>query len=615
MAVVAAVLLCGGRAAETQSPDGAAKAQQPQTAGTTLHARSDLVVVDVVVTGRNGKPVHGLKASDFSLQEDGAKQTIGHFEEHSASTVTDATLFDALPRRPPGIYSNYTPAPVNGAATLLLLDSVNTPWKDQGWVRQQLLVLLKTLAPGTRIAIFGLGDRLTVLQGFTSDPRVLERVVERQFGKPSSALDDAASGGGMENAAADDLEDAGVDADTVANVRQFAEQVQSFQLQQRAQTTLDAMNTIAHFLAGIPGRKNLIWFSGSFPVNILPDTTGTGLDPFALITNKEGEFRETVDLLARSQVAVYPIDAGSLTSSPLYDVSKSQNYLGAKGIARMNQDRTNYFNDLGQNHETMVRMAEATGGRAFLNPGGLAQTVATAVEEGSNFYTLTYMPAKPVGDGRFRKIKLEVTKPGVTLAYRHGYYAYDAAAQNSPRRAKLIDTAVSGGADAGTMQMAITRGAPVPTEILMKAGVYPVGAASEMTEAAATDNVPRVKGPYRDFSVTYAIDPAGICFLSDGAGNARADFEVAVMVFDAEGKLVNSVGDTVHMSASVQDTLRAVATGIHYNQRISVPVPGEYFLRLAVHDLNRDHYGAIELAVAEVKNLPVPKAVDAAQGR
>ena len=53
------------------------------------------------------------------------------------------------------------------------------------------------------------------------------------------------------------------------------------------------------YLVGLPGRKNLIWFSGSFPVNVMPNG-GDAQDPFAAVGNAEAEFRETTNLLARS---------------------------------------------------------------------------------------------------------------------------------------------------------------------------------------------------------------------------------------------------------------------------------------------------------------------------
>src|ERR1039458_9318823 len=66
--------------------DAPATQQTPKTTA-TLNARADLVVVDVVVTDDGHNPVHGLKASDFTLIEDKVTQQIGSFEEHTASHI------------------------------------------------------------------------------------------------------------------------------------------------------------------------------------------------------------------------------------------------------------------------------------------------------------------------------------------------------------------------------------------------------------------------------------------------------------------------------------------------------------------------------------------------
>ena len=288
-------------AAQTQQPTPIAKqpaptSQQPSQSGVaTLHSGTQLVVVDVVVTDKNQKPVHGLKASDFTLTEENVPQVVKHFEEHTALTAADATRFPSLPKFPPGIFTNYTPQPVNGAVNLLLLDALNTPLKDQFYVRQQLLAYLNATPPGTRIAIFGLTSQLTILQGFTSDPAILKAVTSSKFGKNSPLLPDSVGGNGIQGTTADDMEDMGADANTVANLRQFDAQQQSFQLQVRVKYTLDAMNQLARYLSSIPGRKNLIWFSGSFPISVFPDATGNLPDPFAVVADYEKEFRDTVN--------------------------------------------------------------------------------------------------------------------------------------------------------------------------------------------------------------------------------------------------------------------------------------------------------------------------------
>ena len=594
-----------------QSAQNATAQQSPKTAVPTLHAGTQLVVVDVVVTDKNHNPVHGLQQSDFTLTEENAPQAIKHFEEHTALTPADATKFPPMPKMPPGLFTNFTPEPVNGAVNLLLLDALNTPLKDQMFVRHQLLAYLNAAPPGTRIAIFGLTTRLTILQGFTSDPALLKAVASASMGKNSPLLQDSVGGGGIQNSVADDMEDSGVDATIIANVRQFDAQQQSFQLQLRAKYTLDAMSQLARYLSSIPGRKNLIWFSASFPISILPDTTSTLPNPFAVMADSEDEFRDTVNLLARSQVAVYPIDARGLFNSEIFSAATTRNY--TRNPSRMNQDLTKFSSDTASEHATMQEMADATGGHAFYNTNGLAQAVAAAITDGSNFYTLTYTPTNQNRDGKFRKIKVQLARQGSTLAYRHGYYADDPdkgppKLEGQASKPAVTDAAVTFGAPTAmqSLRSAVMRGSPTPTEILFKVAVLPTGPPTQVEDTPASGNilVDKAHGPFRRYSVSYAISPSDITFLRTSDGKIRANFEIAVFVFNPEGLLVNSVTSDLHIGATLDEIKTNVAKGIQYHQEISAPIKGEYFFRIVIHDIPRNRFGAVEIATSQVKNLP-----------
>jgi VWFA-related protein len=579
----------------------------------TIKENAQLVVVDVVVTDKNRRPVHGLKATDFTLTDDNTPQTIGHFEEHSALTLADTTRLGPQPVLPPGQFTNYSPAPVNGAVNVLLLDALNTPMTDQAYVRRQMLAYLKTVPPGTRIAIYGLSSRLVVLQSFTSDPEVLKAVITRGLSKASSRLDDPASSGGGQIGAANDWDDF---------VRQFLEWTHTVQLPLRAQLTLDAMNEIAHSLAGIPGRKNLLWFSGSFPINIVPGV--------AVAAGVEDEFRETVNLLARSQVAVYPIDARGLFSSPSFEASSSSpdygNQFKGEGTIRMEQDQAIFVTETAAEHNTMRAMAEATGGRAFVDTNALTHAVADAIDDGSNFYTLTYTPANYQLDGEMHTIKVEVDRQGVALAYRHGYYA-DRPARNSPAGNAPVQDAASadpgGSSSPELMHLAMARSAPIPTDILIRVSVVPITPADKPADQPAPGNQPGPKthGPYRRYSVNTLVDPAGFTFLRTPDGKLHADFGLMVLAYDPNGALMNSQIDTIHIAAPL-DELKKIFAQAHHEE-ISVPASGEYTLRIAVHDLHRDRYGAVEVATSEVKNLapvtappatPAPPAAPSSTG-
>ena len=144
---------------------------------TTIRTSSDLVIVDVVASDSQQKPVHQLTAADFTVLEDGKPQTVKSFEEHA--TGTPAPL-PPLPKLDPGIFTNYSVAPANGALNILLLDKLNTPMDAQSVVRDQVLKYLKEVPPGTRIAIFSLTTESEAAAGIHIESRVAARACGRQ---------------------------------------------------------------------------------------------------------------------------------------------------------------------------------------------------------------------------------------------------------------------------------------------------------------------------------------------------------------------------------------------------------------------------------------------------
>ena len=248
----------------------------PTQPASTIQSNSNLVVVDVVVTDSQRNPIHKLTRADFTVLENGQPQAIKSFEEHASNPA--APQLPPLPKLPPGTFTNFSVAPANGALNVLLLDTMNTPMTSQSTVRDQMIKYLKDSPPGTRMAIFGLTSRLLLLQGFTSDPEVLRAALNGKKGLPkgSVVMSDPVNGDspGADDPMMDMAEDAIGDdpsmAQVVADLQQFEAETQSYQLQLRARFTLDAFNQLGRYLSSLPGRKNLIWFSGSFPIDILP---------------------------------------------------------------------------------------------------------------------------------------------------------------------------------------------------------------------------------------------------------------------------------------------------------------------------------------------------------
>jgi VWFA-related protein len=201
---------------------------------------------------------------------------------------------------------------------------------DQSYLRSELQQYVKTAKPGTRIAILGLSRRLFLRQGSSSDSQILKDVVEHKLTpRASSLLDDAVGSGTTPDAPSDlaasamaGMDGGGSAGIVVSSMQQFEAEQKAFQTQLRIQYTLDAFNVLEHYLSAFSGRKNLIWFSGSFPINILP---APGLNnPFAVMEDNDPQFRETTSLLSRAQVAVYPVNARALRADPTFSAAASK---------------------------------------------------------------------------------------------------------------------------------------------------------------------------------------------------------------------------------------------------------------------------------------------------
>jgi len=580
----------------------------------TLQANANLVVVDVVVTDSRHSPVHNLTSADFKLLENGQPQTIKTFEEHH--TWEAAAPFPPPPKLPPATFTNYTNVPASGALNILLLDSLNTPMSAQADVRNLMLKYLKGTRPGSRMAIFGLNMRLILLQGFASDPELLSDVLNGKKDLPRSSLvlTDAVNG---DNSGADDqMMDMAQDApdamgndpnatQVLADLQQFKAETQSLPLELRARITLDALNQIARYLTGLPGRKNLIWFSGSFPINILPD--GDLENPFSAVASSEDEFRETTDLLSRSQVAVYPIDARSLMVAPMLDAGNSGAQY-ARTTGSIAKDEATNFQNTSNGHSTMQAMAEATGGEALVNTNGLKEAVEKAIDIGSNYYTLTYAPTLQKSDGEYRRIHVEIARQGLTLAYRRGYFTDD---PDKPRRRAEPASAGTGQAPAyNAMRTAMIRGGPDPIEIIFSAHVRLAIADPEPDPAAGNQLAGKISGPYRRYHVLFGIDPHDIDFAAAPDGVRHCELEAAIYVYDVDGALLNSVGGRIESNIPADRYATMLKDGIHFVQDISVPVGQDSFLRIGVHDETTNKVGAIEIPIAAVSKKPQLAAPD-----
>jgi VWFA-related protein len=541
----------------------------------SLRTGTQIVMVDVIVTDDHSNPVPNLQQRDFKVYENGREQTVSLFEEHSMAAAAAPA---AMPKLPPNVYTDF-PTATEAPENLLLFDLLNTPIDKQAFARGQLIAFLKTVKPGTRLALFTLTSRLNLLQGSTSDPWLLVAALNAVEIHSSPVLADPMGTMSFSDSVA---QMPMANPQTLAIARQNEGEQSEQQGRFRAVYTLGAMNQLAHFLSGTAGRKNLIWFSSSFPAGLF-NSTGS----------LQTYLRETMNLLARSQVTVYPVGLRGLTNTPLSDVSATKYALN--GGAAVNDDSDQFNTQVRDERAASDRMAKATGGKAFDNGSDLAQAVTKALEDGSHYYTLVYSPSDKREDGSYRKISV-VAARGYRLSYRDGYYADSPAGQSDAR----VRGPGSGDlAQPDVMRAAMRRGAPAPSEIIFNAMVVASPVTSDKP-AAGNESSPKSKPPYRLLTVAYAVNPGDITMPERPDGTRQVALDFVSLVYDREGQLFTQQSNQVNVFAKQAAIQQVLKEGVRYQQQIAVPAKGEYYLRIGIHDMIGDKVGAIEIPIAAV---------------
>jgi len=437
LCLFSAVFIAARAASQSAQPAPAAQqagAEQPGSAqsGYVLKVTTRLVTLDLIATDSRGNPVRDLKPEDLQIfEEHKAQQKIEHFEYfEKLAGATSPDNFNSANRRRANIISNQLPLDqLKIPPTVLLMDSLNTQTFNQLQGRAHMIQLLRTLPADTPIAVFLLGSSLRILQGFTSDGSLLR-----------AALDQAVAGNTLVKNPITDTQNtssyienstAGMDANLglasqLGEVQNFEKEEYSMTLDLRAKETLGAMAQIGQYLSGIPGRKNLIWASESFPLSIAPDPS-TGNNPFAGIRDYAEQVKLVANVLTDAQVAVYPMDVRGLQANQALaasqNVSRPQTLMTGPQIAgQINQEDI----DRQQSQETMDEIAQDTGGKACKNGNDLSGCVTGALKDSSSYYEMSFYPQNVNWDGRYHKIVVKTSRPGVKLVYRRGYYALDA---------------------------------------------------------------------------------------------------------------------------------------------------------------------------------------------
>lgn len=568
-------------AAAPSQPAPAQDAPQEQTL--TLKANARAVELEVVVTGKKQEPVTGLGRQLFEVLEDGKPQVVDYFEEH---TATPAPVSEA-PKLPPNLYTNLPATPVVDSVNVVLIDKLNTPLQDQIHVHQQILDFLQKMKPGTKIAIFVMGSKLRLLHGFTSDSTQLLAAMNDQ---KNGDIPEKTEASRSRQDDADDQDQADIHALMMGGsqgrlgtayskpregITTSQANIAGNQAGQRVMMTLTGLEFLARYLAGIQGRKNLIWFSSSFPVAVFPsgrEQTGTlgsqSFDPGA---------KEASSLLTLSNVAVYPVNAEGMQMD---NATEAAGY-NQKSIGTLYQQA----DQRAIATEAVNKLAEDTGGKAFYNTNDLAGALTRAIDDGAHYYTLVYTPANKKMDGGYRRIEVRLKEGGFDLAYRHGYFAGDSAA-SEPKE------------NSDPLHSLLVRGAPASTQIVFSARL-----ALADRQPAHGDNVAggntQLLWPLTRYRVHFNLRPDDLKLDISPDGRRAGKIQVGLLAYDSGGHAVNWAGGTMAISLSAEQFAAAQRTGIPAHLEIDLPRT-EIFLEAGVYDWSARKAGTVEIPIRAV---------------
>ena len=379
----------------------------------TFSATSQLVVINVAVKDKNGNPIEGLKASDFTVTEDGKPQELKVFEyqrledelvppppqelkTREPEKKKEKSAEPAAPVVKPAVAAAIAPARQgeikyrDRRLLVLFFDLAGMPVSDQLRAQKAAIKFINTqITTSDMVAVMTYSTILDVPQDFTNDRELLLKTV-RNLSIGDTGLANGSTG--------DDSE-----GDTGAAYTADDSEFNIFNTDRK----LAALEAASKMLGGLSEKKALVYFASGM--------SRTGID-------NQAQMRATINAAVRSNVAFYPVDTRGLqATAPLGDATQASP--GGQGMYSGSSQRTAQSN-FQQQQESLYTLAADTGGKALLDQNDLALGIVQAQKAIASYYIVGYYSSNTTMDGRYRKVKVELNqKLNAKLDYRSGYFA------------------------------------------------------------------------------------------------------------------------------------------------------------------------------------------------
>ncbi len=520
---------------------------QTQTGKATFSTTTNIVIVNVTVLDRNGKPIENLTKNDFQIYEDGKLQKLQAVDLQRLNSKALPPLDPNAPppaeAKPKGYNPDAEKASLQTSMLskyqdrrlmIMLFDFSSMQPAEQIRAKEAAIKFLSTqMTASDSVSIMTYGNELKTVLDFTSDRDLLVNSIKKfRIGENS------------ENAT---TADTGADAQDQSG--QFVADETEFNIF-NADLKLAALEDAARKLGQYPEKKALIYISSGIQKN--------GVD-------NQSQLRATVNTAIRSNVAFYPIDARGLSALvPGGDATQA----GATG--------NNLYNGSGQRslkenfnnqQETLATLALDTGGKALLDSNDLTDGMRQIQQDFTSYYVLSYVSANPAQDGRYRRIQVKLAGSAEALRakldYRQGYYAPTTFARmrGTDKEAQLSQALMS---------------------------ENPV---TDLPVAVEVDYFRLDKTKYF-VPISVKIPGSALAFHSKGAKQAT-ELDFIAEVFDARNRPASTVRDTIPFKVDDQVAGQVVRKSIQYDTGVTL-TPGTYKLRIVSRENGEGKVGTFE---------------------
>jgi VWFA-related protein len=395
-----------------------------------VRVNANLVNVDVIVKDKKGKIVKDLKAEDFVVLENGVKQKIEFFD---ATLGNDGSNKGTGPVTVTTETSNLQTLPRNLIA--LVLDGQTTEATNLKPVRDGMVKFIKDrITTDDSAALFAIAGGLQLVQPFTQDKEKLVSAVERTTHISAQAKtseqrelaatidklrNDLAGAPGLDGITTQAGGSAALQTMITKRVLEQFLQLRSTLSNQQTRPILAALAAICEGLRPMRGKKTLVMFSQGFVASEVLDW----------------QVQSTIDMANRANVSIYIIDSTGLKGGvPQSSAVAPPSALAGISAAVDQESRIrtsagesifdiSRHEGINRQQDLLFRISEDTGGHFIKNTNDFSDGLNRVDDEIRSRYTLAYRSTDQNFDGKYRKVKIEVRRPGVNIVARPGYYA------------------------------------------------------------------------------------------------------------------------------------------------------------------------------------------------